>query len=173
MILVRWIRIQIGNANTHLDQGGKNNPKNPKMLDSDPYLYQCGSTTLERIKIFCGSRNQNINIYKNVWSMKCSGPSKLTTIEKRVRTRKEALPWWSPLRKRDPLRWGRDGGPARLAGCSPRSLFFKEWSEMSAANLFFVLLNFCRVLKKETIQEKPRTTLPFCDTRLDDGCRTL
>jgi hypothetical protein len=42
---------------------------------------------------------------------------------------------------------------------------------MSAANLFFVLLNFCRVLKKETIQEKPRTTLPFCDTRLDDGCR--
>jgi len=160
MILVRWIRIQIGNANTHLDQGGKNNPKNPKMLDSGPYLYQCGSTTLERIKIFCGSRNQNINIYKNVWSMKCSGSSKLTGVEKRVRTQKEALPWWSPPHKRDPLRWGRDGGPARLAGYSPRSLFFKEWSEMSAANLFF-LQNFCRVLKKETTLNN----FAFCDTR--------
>jgi hypothetical protein len=27
LVLVRWIRIQIGNANTHPDQGGKNNPK--------------------------------------------------------------------------------------------------------------------------------------------------
>jgi hypothetical protein len=26
LVLVRWIRIQIGNANTHLDQGGLKKP---------------------------------------------------------------------------------------------------------------------------------------------------